>query len=70
MSAGLQVPLHSLRMETADWQTFGEKVRQEPRPVWRSRAAVIRALIDVYMSTPADMDALLRGLGESEGEDQ
>jgi hypothetical protein len=64
MSAGLEVPLHSLRMEQEPWRALGEKVRREPRPVWRSRAAVIRAFIDFYMATPNDMDTLLRDLGD------
>jgi hypothetical protein len=61
---GLEVPLHSLRLETEPWHAFGEKVRREPQPAWRSRAAVIRAFIDFYMNSPVSMETLLRDLGD------
>lgn len=63
---GLQVPNRSVRCEDELWNASGEKARTEPRPVWRSRAAIIRAFLAYYAASPAHMDTLLRDLGDIE----
>jgi hypothetical protein len=61
---GLQVPIRSLRVEDGPWHAFGEKLRTDPQPALRSRAVVLRALIDFCTAYPGHMEALLRDLGD------
>lgn len=57
-------PIRSLRLEDDLWHKFGEKVQSDPSPVWRSRAAVLRAFIDFCTTYPGHMETLLRDLGD------
>jgi hypothetical protein len=61
---GLQVPNRTLRVEDELWHAFGEKLRKDPQPALRSRAAVLRALMDFCTAYPGHMEALLRDLGD------
>lgn len=64
MSGGLDIPNHSLRMEDELWNRLGEKVRREPQPAWRSRAAILRAFSQLYLQSPKSIEMLLRDLGD------
>jgi hypothetical protein len=61
---GLKVPNRSLRVEEETWRAFGEKLRKDPQPALRSRAAVLRAFMTFCTAYPGHMEALLRDLGD------
>jgi hypothetical protein len=59
---GLKVPNRTLRVEEETWRAWGERLRHDPQPSWRSRAVAVRALMDWLLTYPAPMDVVLRDL--------
>jgi hypothetical protein len=58
--------MRHLRLDDERRRVLGEKARKEQCPAMRNRTAVIRALIDYYAASPADIETVLRDLNRED----